>query len=587
MMKKIITSLLVLALTLSLAPAVFAAQTLGKPVTGTVTFNYVVSAEKGEDYTGLFLGTQTTEYDDNWFLGSACEYNHNLAIGSLCATMTAVSYDTTGTGNMPDGDRVVTKYLKDIGCEADAIYAHRYKENASYDDITAVAFGVKSLPGTDKYLVVVLPRNSGYGGEWASDMRIYDPDYDEHSAGFRKAAEYAYERLEEYLAFLHDTYGIEKTDVKLWITGFSRGAAVSNNLGQILDEKGEIAPENIFVYDYAVPLTVRKGQEGDYPNIFNVCSEIDVVTRVPLVEWDYTRYGTTFYLPCLTSSAEAYLSLLPTVKKNFSEIMTAAGLPEITYNPLPYQEKALDLLLSYLTDAIETPEKLISEGWQDILVNIMKSTHSYDENTQSILEVLLYAVMPDLELVPDVLDFFGGLLLRTPYQNYTESMKLLTKLDIHRTLMAAGRDKELLETVIGLVRNLRQNILTSIFTGGQNDNTKYYNTMFATIIGIVFKSVDSALLMQHWPESYLSWMRAGEENELFADEIHDIVPVQKPTTVGDVNGDGKVNLRDMSLLNGYLFSLRRVSIDKKAADIDGNGRINARDSIRLAKLLVI
>ena len=48
------------------------------------------------------------------------------------------------------------------------------------------------------------------------------------------------------------------------------------------------------------------------------------------------------------------------------------------------------------------------------------------------------------------------------------------------------------------------------------------------------------------------------------------------TTIGDVNGDGKINNRDLGLLqqkiNGW-----DVTVDEKAADFNGDGKINNRD----------
>ena len=45
---------------------------------------------------------------------------------------------------------------------------------------------------------------------------------------------------------------------------------------------------------------------------------------------------------------------------------------------------------------------------------------------------------------------------------------------------------------------------------------------------------------------------------------------------GDVNGDGKVNNRDLGLLQQYLSDLD-VTIDLKAADVTADGKINNRD----------
>lgn len=54
--------------------------------------------------------------------------------------------------------------------------------------------------------------------------------------------------------------------------------------------------------------------------------------------------------------------------------------------------------------------------------------------------------------------------------------------------------------------------------------------------------------------------------------------------LGDVNKDGKVNMKDYSSLQRYLSGWE-VDIDKKAADINGDGEINTSDYSLLAQML--
>ena len=57
--------------------------------------------------------------------------------------------------------------------------------------------------------------------------------------------------------------------------------------------------------------------------------------------------------------------------------------------------------------------------------------------------------------------------------------------------------------------------------------------------------------------------------------------------LGDVNGDGKINNRDLGIMQLYLndSDLAGKTFNEQAADLDGNGRINNRDLGKLQQLL--
>ena len=55
--------------------------------------------------------------------------------------------------------------------------------------------------------------------------------------------------------------------------------------------------------------------------------------------------------------------------------------------------------------------------------------------------------------------------------------------------------------------------------------------------------------------------------------------------LGDVNDDGKINVRDVMKLKEYLADPQKVTINLLAADLDGNGKLNVRDVMRLKEYL--
>ncbi len=120
--------------------------------------------------------------------------------------------------------------------------------------------------------------------EWISNFNV---GKDSTHKGFTLAMEKLYLSLSTNLS------GINRNNDKIWIAGHSRGAAVSNLLGQKLTETKKYAlPKNIFTFTYACPNTVI-GNEVQYTNIHNFNNATDFVCSMPLYNWGYNRYGIT------------------------------------------------------------------------------------------------------------------------------------------------------------------------------------------------------------------------------------------------------------------------------------------------------
>lgn len=47
------------------------------------------------------------------------------------------------------------------------------------------------------------------------------------------------------------------------------------------------------------------------------------------------------------------------------------------------------------------------------------------------------------------------------------------------------------------------------------DQDYYYEQLVTMLVDAYHNGCDSAILMQHWPEVYLSWLRSGDEKTLF------------------------------------------------------------------------
>ncbi|MCR4676211.1 MAG: hypothetical protein K5634_03155 [Sphaerochaetaceae bacterium] len=125
----------------------------------------------------------------------------------------------------------------------------------------------------DKNLVAVFICGLNYSVEWAGNFTLGESGNHE---GFDTAAGEIYSDLKNYL-----TQYCPQGNIKLWITGYSRAAAIADILAVNIIENGEIevSQKDIFAYAFAPPASVS-GSE-DYSCIQNIFVDSDVVPAVP------------------------------------------------------------------------------------------------------------------------------------------------------------------------------------------------------------------------------------------------------------------------------------------------------------------
>ena len=63
-----------------------------------------------------------------------------------------------------------------------------------------------------------------------------------------------------------------------------------------------------------------------------------------------------------------------------------------------------------------------------------------------------------------------------------------------------------------LVRYAAKLTATKVTKGDQD---YYYEQLVNMLVDAYHNGCDSAVLMQHWPEVYLAWLRSGDEKTLF------------------------------------------------------------------------
>ena len=227
---------------------------------------------------------------------------------------------------------------------ADPVFYHYDIDVGQAGDFVGHSLARKTitLNGQRTTIVAVILRGGGYGGEWVSNLHT---GVGAGHAGFVIPVNEVLTALRNYLARAAAQPGGTGT-VKLWVGGYSRGAAVANLLaGRINKELPEIDRKNVFVYTFATPVALTAASYPDYQldydnnhnadgtlkttwaasNIYNILSSGDLVPRVLPAEWGYHRNGNDRFLPSTQNEKE--LADLDVRGASFSEVpLTISGL---------------------------------------------------------------------------------------------------------------------------------------------------------------------------------------------------------------------------------------------------------------------
>lgn len=269
--------------------------------------------------TGLFLypgddrdHIGTYYYDDNYFRKSSYIYNQNLATMSLCLELSA--WNSESEPNYDNKMKNAKDLLGKLGFDG---FYHNYNEfcedgitgKPTKDSIGVVAAHKKvKFKEGDYTLIAVAVRGGGYEKEWASNATVGKRE--EHD-GFSQARD-------QVLSFMRDYIkgsGISGK-IKIWITGYSRAAAVANMVAGAIDEAPstfsdcELELKDLFAYTFETPAGVLKlnARQQKFSNIFNIINREDPVPFVAPKAWGFHRYGVDRYLPSYETDGSSFMA---------------------------------------------------------------------------------------------------------------------------------------------------------------------------------------------------------------------------------------------------------------------------------------
>ena len=245
------------------------------------TFNFWAH-DNNHDLTDSYI------YTDSFFDKSAYETDQHLAIASMILAEVSISSKDV---DYSEKSKNIKEFLNQIGFKD--VEVNQYYQEKMLMNSLGVAVAYKEMG--DTVLLAIVPRSAGYEAEWGGNFNVGSSGLHE---GFKIGRDIALGFAKNYVANHQEVFNGKK--VKVWTSGYSRGAGVANLIGAALDDDSvgyigiDVDPENIYDYSFGTPLTAASDldpRNDKYNNIHNYFSDYDPVSMMPFSQWGFQRFG--------------------------------------------------------------------------------------------------------------------------------------------------------------------------------------------------------------------------------------------------------------------------------------------------------
>ena len=328
------------------------------------------------------------EFSADWFKEDADHYDHRIAKLSMGLATAAFRPNLNHLEGISSNDMNLKDFLTQAHFKD--LRSNDYDKNPNIYSISTVMGHQKVGEGDEAFeLIAVGVCGQGYIDEWESNFSIGDGIYHD---GFWRSSELVYDRIFGYIASMH-----LEGPYKVWISGFSRAAAVSSLTASMLSDSSMLDQKSVFAYTFATPRYVRDPNYDRYPNINNIVGKTDPIPCVPFAEWGYQRYGNTLYLPALETDSD-----FDEMNDLAAEIYTNLTGMDFWYNRNTYQ--FLKTVLGYILEICPT----VNDYYEHLQNNII---HMWADRTPvNVLSNLLDLANDEALINEDTKESANGLL---------------------------------------------------------------------------------------------------------------------------------------------------------------------------------
>ncbi len=364
----------------------------------TIHYNsgYISSENIKEKLDNVIGVDYTFTYNDNYFSNSSYTYNHDLAIMSNCLAISAMI-----KANSDSYPTCAESFFEKL--RFDNYTPYGYGVSPQYNSI-ACAIASKNLDNTDETIIAIGVRGAGYDSEWGGNFNIGTKE--EHE-GFRLAKEGVLGYLSE---FIKDNKKDFNSNVKFWISGYSRAAATSNLVAAALDEGANgydyisslnYGPEDVYAYTFETPIPTRDKNTKNalYNNIFNIINRIDYVPKVAPETWGYSRYGVDCFLPSPETYGKEYSTLFNKMKAQHKAINGKDYTEKFTFYDAKFSVNTNDILNSGFDVSFVSSNGNVSQSrYLDEFITIfakyvLKNVETYTNKYQSSIQKLMISAL--------------------------------------------------------------------------------------------------------------------------------------------------------------------------------------------------
>ena len=249
-------------------------------------------------------------YSDSYFAHSATEYDPHLATLSILMADYSMNpgnpKDRNDTEWYQNQSNRVKGFFELIGFDS-FLPNEDYKSRTGFNTI-GVATAKKQVG--DYTVIGIAVRSGGYFFEWGNNVYLGDGTKSDYMhEGWYNAANKLISHLNTYINSNNIT-----GKIKLWMAGYSRGGAVTNIAAGLLDndlngnnsfipKATSLKHDDLYAYTFEAPQganinskTIKTPKDALYNNIWNIVNPNDLVTKVAMSGFGFTRFGTDKFI---------------------------------------------------------------------------------------------------------------------------------------------------------------------------------------------------------------------------------------------------------------------------------------------------
>ena len=386
-------------------------------ITGSYQYSAIEGNNKQNQNTFVY---KDSDFTKSSFLGSKSLEILSIQVASASLSWYGEELDKYEI-DFSQNDYNIKNFLNKMNFNS--IESNKYYNSEKKENSVGVIIGYKTIiqDGKEYTLLAIIPRSAGYKEEWVGNFTIGDGDIHE---GFKSARDEILRFTKKY---------IEKNKIngnlKVWTTGYSRGAAISNMVGgffagggiEYFGDNVMITPEDVYCYTIGTPSPIKNGAsknielsvsanrlESDYVNdtkgaafnytkggninandsIYNgvrsIISYDDAFALLPLEEWGYTRYGKVVSSYEELYSEEEMLDELKNISNYVYNAYTTNGKRN------EFTEKSFDLKTLSIIDKESNVSQIdFFKGRLNGLLNIIGTNKKYNDEYQEALKSII------------------------------------------------------------------------------------------------------------------------------------------------------------------------------------------------------